>query len=169
MSTFLDRMSKKWILAPDGKTPVECDLLTWAKWLEGQQNPDGNYRYPSGKIAARSEGRTNVYSRTGRRRRIKIRVSTVFLGLDHSYDLAGPPILWETMCFHTSGTQDQYTHPEHETFNRYASYDEALDGHAMICANLGIPFVDPRPPVPVPPVRRKLPRVTATLRIKPRP
>ena len=28
-----------------------------------------------------------------------VRVSTIFLGLDHNYTMKGPPILWETMVF----------------------------------------------------------------------
>jgi hypothetical protein len=35
------------------------------------------------------------------------KVSTVFLGLDHSFSEDGPPILWETMVF--GGELDQET------------------------------------------------------------
>ena len=28
-----------------------------------------------------------------------VRISTVFLGIDHGFSLEGPPILWESMCF----------------------------------------------------------------------
>ena len=48
-----------------------------------------------------------------------IRISTVFLGLDHSYN-SDKPILWETMIF--GGKQDQYQ-------ERYSSYEDALIGH----------------------------------------
>lgn len=47
-------------------------------------------------------------------------VSTVFLGLDHSYG-KGPPILWETMVFGGS-MRDEY-------MERYTSEQEALEGH----------------------------------------
>lgn len=48
-----------------------------------------------------------------------ITISTVFLGLDHSW-IGGPPVLWETMIF--GGEHDQYQ-------ERYYSFDDALDGH----------------------------------------
>lgn len=49
----------------------------------------------------------------------KIQVSTVFLGLDHSYN-STIPILWETMVFGGLLNQEQ---------QRYASFQEALKGH----------------------------------------
>ena len=49
----------------------------------------------------------------------KVIVSTVFLGLDHSYGRS-IPILWETMIF--EGEHDGYQ-------DRYSSYEDALKGH----------------------------------------
>ena len=46
-------------------------------------------------------------------------VSTVFLGLDHSWR-GNTPILWETMIF--GGDHDQYQ-------ERHTSYEDALEGH----------------------------------------
>lgn len=46
-------------------------------------------------------------------------VSTVFLGLDHSFN-SSIPILWETLVFGIEN--DMYQ-------NRYASYEDALIGH----------------------------------------
>lgn len=48
-----------------------------------------------------------------------VRVSTVFLGLDHG-DGAGPPIVFETMIF--GGPHDEYQ-------ERYSTYEEAMKGH----------------------------------------
>ena len=48
-------------------------------------------------------------------------VSTVFLGLDHSWD-SEIPVLWETMIF--GGEHDQYQ-------DRYTSYEDALEGHKV--------------------------------------
>ena len=48
-----------------------------------------------------------------------VRVSTVFLGLDHSYFLK-IPTLWETMIF--GGEHDEYQ-------ARYTTYEHALEGH----------------------------------------
>ena len=49
-----------------------------------------------------------------------VRVSTVFLGIDHSWG-AGPPLYFETMVF--GGTWDQEC-------DRYSTWDEAAAGHA---------------------------------------
>ena len=46
-------------------------------------------------------------------------VSTVFLGLDHSWS-GGKPVLWETMIF--GGEHDEYQ-------ARYTTYEDALEGH----------------------------------------
>ena len=92
----------KYILKKDGKTPIpEPDLLKWAEWIEG-----------TGK-------RRVSLSRLGESR--GPRVSTVFLGLDHSFSDEGPPVLWETMVF---GGPWKY-----EPQERYTSYEDALIGH----------------------------------------
>ena len=51
-----------------------------------------------------------------------IRVSTVFLGLDHAYG-SGPPMLFETMIF--GGEHDEYQ-------ERYSIYEEAEKGHEKV-------------------------------------
>jgi len=87
-----------YILDVDGKTPVGTDdIHVWATF------------------------KTN-YGRCQKRETVAegIDVSTVFLGIDHSYVKGGPPILWETMIF--GGKHDQYQ-------DRYATYDEAMIGH----------------------------------------
>ncbi len=48
-----------------------------------------------------------------------IKVSTVFLGLDHGWN-SSVPVLWETMIF--GGEHDQYQ-------ERYTSYEDAVEGH----------------------------------------
>lgn len=64
--------------------------------------------------------------RDGEARRVQVtqisddvRVSTVFLPIDHGYG-DGPPVLWETMIF--GGEHDQYQ-------DRYTSRDDAEIGH----------------------------------------
>ena len=49
-----------------------------------------------------------------------VRISTVFLGLDHSYFLK-IPTLWETMIF---GGENDQAYQE-----RYGSYEQAIEGH----------------------------------------
>ena len=52
-----------------------------------------------------------------------LHVSTVFLGIDHSWVEDGPPILFETMVLR--GSEDVY-------MRRYATYDEAEAGHREV-------------------------------------
>ncbi len=54
------------------------------------------------------------------------RVSTVWLGLDHSFD-EGPPLIFETMIF--GGPHDQYC-------DRYSNEEAALAGHNRTVAAL---------------------------------
>lgn len=54
-----------------------------------------------------------------------VRVSTVFLGIDHNFYCVGPPILWETMIF--GGPHDQYQH-------RCSTREEALEMHRRAVA-----------------------------------
>lgn len=51
-----------------------------------------------------------------------VRVSTVFLGVDHRWFGGGPPLLFETMIF--GGPLDQWQW-------RYASWDDAETGHRV--------------------------------------
>jgi len=87
-------MSDKYIL--DGKNPVSADLETWAKWYE---------------TASRRVAKTEVSD--------EVNVSTVFLGLDHSFG-DGSPELFETMIF--GGEHDQYQ-------ERFETWEQAEAGH----------------------------------------
>jgi hypothetical protein len=49
-----------------------------------------------------------------------VRISTVFLGLDHNFRDHGPPVLFETMVF--GGPEDGF-------FERYSSWSDADRGH----------------------------------------
>lgn len=85
--------------------PVD-DVLEWGKWFQ---------------TADRHVEKT---------KRDGVLVSTVFLGLDHSF-LAGdadPPIVFETMVF-----TDKEGHPYEEYTERYSTWDEAQAGHRRIC------------------------------------
>lgn len=94
-----------WILR--GREAVQVrDVSEWSAWIEQQGG-------------ARSVGRDVVGS---------VEVSTVFMGLNHSFDGAGPPLLFETMIF---GAHDEL--PEHYQV-RYSTWDEAEMGHAVIVA-----------------------------------
>lgn len=56
-------------------------------------------------------------------------VSTVFLGVDHNFCEAGPPLLFETMVFRVSdGT------PRTSSSWRYSTWEQAEAGHAAAVA-----------------------------------
>jgi hypothetical protein len=94
----------QYILDKDGNPQLEPDLLTWAIWLE---------------FAHLSPGKDNRI--VGRDFAGKVRVSTVFLGLDYQYPPGGgEPVLWETMIF--GGDHDSYQ-------RRYTSRADAEAGH----------------------------------------
>lgn len=95
-------MNGHYILSASGEPIPEPDIMKWALWFN---NAD-----------ARRVAHTELPDGT--------EVSTVFLGLDHSYG-HGPPILFETMIF--GGPLD-------ETQDRYATRQAAINGHAHYVA-----------------------------------
>ena len=94
-------MTDKYIL--DGHEPKPADLMEWAHWFEN---------------ADRQIDHTTVGD---------VRVSTVFLGLDHRFGASGPPILFETMVFGGALDQDE---------KRYCTWDEAALGHLAMVARV---------------------------------
>ena len=88
-------MNDKFIL--EGQKVVPCEnLLQWAKWMESADRA----------VAKDSIGGSEV--------------STVFLGLDHSFVEGGPPLVFETVVF--DGEFDG-------EMDRYSTWDEAVKGH----------------------------------------
>jgi hypothetical protein len=85
----------------EGKTPVRVDVDTWGKWLNTDK---------------RIVAKTDIGD---------VQVSTVFIGLDHSFGSGGPPLLFETMIF--GGEHDQYQ-------SRCSTWDEAEIEHAEAVA-----------------------------------
>jgi hypothetical protein len=69
------------------------------------------------------------YSRIGSTVEGDYWVSTVWLGIDHSF-LGGPPIIFETMVF--KGNADSFD-PTDRYMERYSTLHEAQSGHARIC------------------------------------
>jgi hypothetical protein len=65
----------QYILNDKGEPIPEPNLFKWGMWIEN------NKRHVADETI---EG---------------VRISTVFLGLDHRFHEPGPPILWETMIF----------------------------------------------------------------------
>jgi hypothetical protein len=56
-----------------------------------------------------------------------VRISTVFLGIDHNHTDDGPPLLYETMIFGGDFDREQV---------RYTDEDEALAGHDDVVARV---------------------------------
>lgn len=88
----------RYVLDERGEPCPEPSLTKWAQWFETAERHIALDELPN-----------------------DVKVSTVFLGLDHNFGLDGPPILFETMIF--GGKHDQYQ-------DRYETRDEALLGHA---------------------------------------
>lgn len=84
-----------YILDEQNRPVQEPDLLKWGQWFQD------NRRHTACDMVN------------------DVRVSTIFLGLDHSF-MNDTPILWETMIF--GGEFDQYQ-------ERYYCHEDALSGH----------------------------------------
>lgn len=152
---------RRWRAAGYRKEPrtarlPELDPLEVPVILPGEQAPEkpaklGIYAYdPEGRLipgeyidASRQAmgykfipGYTQWRSRTFYRAGAPLHVSTVYLGLDHSFFPYEPPLIWETMVF--SGFYwDVYS-------TRYATRGAALHGHRMITAAVRQAQVDRR-------------------------
>lgn len=93
-------MSHRWHYILEGHEPKVVDLMTWARFFDN--------------IEDRRVAKTKINN---------VLVSTVFLGVDHSFG-DGPPLLFETMVLGgpLDGEQD-----------RYSTWDQAEAGHkAMV-------------------------------------
>lgn len=95
-------MNDHYILSASGDPVPESDVMTWAIWFSEHSNDRQIARteLPNGSV-----------------------VSTVFLGLDHSFG-GREPQLYETMIF--GGPLD-------ETQDRYATRQAAINGHEHYC------------------------------------
>ncbi len=99
-----------WILDEAGKPKPVDDVLEWGRWLS---------------TAKRHVADDTVNG---------VRVSTVFLGIDHRFG-DGPPLLYETMTF---GVSD-----EDQIQKRYCSREDALNGHRAIVESLSQASITP--------------------------
>jgi len=91
----------------EGKKAVPChDIENWGKWFE---------------TAFRVVAQDQVAD---------VRISTVFLGLDHNFTGLGPPLLFETMVFHGD---------DGEQVGRYPTWEAAEAGHQKVLKILRMP------------------------------
>lgn len=84
------------------------DTIKWATWLNSNNN--------------------RIVERTTSGR---FTISTVFLGIDHSFR-GDKPILFETMIFYIENENTHFL----EYQQRYSTYDEAIEGHKYALSNL---------------------------------
>jgi hypothetical protein len=111
----------QYILDERGEPQPTDDLELYARWFEADER----------RVVRKQTfvlGHPELVSEP-----VEVTVSTVFLGLDHSWD-AGPPVLWETMVFGLPGDE--------EICERYTSREAAIAGHNRIVAELGGPVVE---------------------------
>lgn len=94
----------KYVLDDEGVIQAEPDLIKWAMWME-------------------KANRTVFLDKVG-----PAEVSTVFLGLDHNH-LGGDPILFETMVRVPGEEAFMGAHYIERSQMRYATKEEALEGH----------------------------------------
>jgi hypothetical protein len=96
-----------------GKIPIPVeDTLEWARWFENAHDE---------RIVAQEY--IGEYW-----------VSTVFLGLDHSFG-SGPPLLFETMIFHAERDEKGRKGPVDDApMYRAPTWEMALEYHAEACA-----------------------------------
>ena len=89
----------------NGKIPIKCDnIILWAKWFE------------------------KVNRHVAETKKNNITVSTIFLGMDHSFN-SGEPLLFETMIFGGEHDEKQW---------RYSTWEDAEIGHKQACELAGI-------------------------------
>ena len=94
-------MTGKYIL--EGKVPkLVQDVMEWSRWFESADR----------QVARTKKG--------------EVLVSTVFLGLDYSFD-GGLPILYETMVFGGEFNYEQ---------ERYHTWEDAEEGHRQMVAKV---------------------------------
>ena len=102
-------MLKKYILNKDHSIKVCEDTLTWGKFMEQDD---------------RFVRTDTIITLSG-----YVRISTVFLGIDHDFTRIQnhPPVLFETMIF--GGEYDQAQ-------ARYCTWEAAVAGHAVAVAKV---------------------------------
>ena len=88
----------------DDKRAVKCDLMVWAKWME-----------------------SGVDRHVADTTKNGVRISTVFLGLDHNYFSGNNdnPLIFETMAFNAKG-DDIFC-------ERCSTWEQAEAQHEKIC------------------------------------
>lgn len=95
-----DHLHLPYYILVNGEPVKPHSVLEWATWFETAER----------KLCV------DTFTQSGE----TVRVSTVFLAIDHNFQQAGEPLLWETMIF--GGPLDLFQW-------RYTSRELALKGH----------------------------------------
>lgn len=103
-----------YILEDDGTIRPAKGIIEFGRWYEN---------------AKRHIGNTIVFG--GQQ---TVRISTVFLGLDHNYYDDGPPLVFETMVFDSAYSNHAVEDEGIDACIRYPSLEEAWHGHEAAVA-----------------------------------
>lgn len=109
---MFDKFDKA-ILDDDHKV-IPCDLMTWAAWYKTGVDKR--------RVAADAIG--------------DVRVSTVFLGMNHAHTPVEPPLWFETMVFNG---------PLDGEMDRYTTWEAAAEGHAAMVERVKPAQAVPKP------------------------
>jgi hypothetical protein len=116
-SNVLDELSPhvRWYILDENNKPVRATIRQWSAWRVSQPK---NFH-------------------VGQTDKGKVRVSTVFLGLDHGHSLNpdAPPVLFETMIFdlkpRAKKLEDRMKARNYQT--RCCTWEDALEMHKAAC------------------------------------
>lgn len=97
-------MRDEYILDSDGNPILESDPKKWIKWFR----EESNWRVAFTEING-------------------VKISTIFLGIDHNLSGNGPPLLWETCIFGGKFNNE---------VKRYSSLKYAIDGHSILAGKI---------------------------------
>lgn len=110
-----------------GKKPVMIpndQFVEWSNWFGIHPNSIRVSDIPPRKPLGKGEGAT--FRKLNRFRKQSIKLSTVFLGVNHNW-FGGKPILFETMIFGGQRDGEKY---------RYETIDQAIKHHQQVYKTL---------------------------------
>lgn len=104
-----------WYILNEDHTTTQANMDQYMAW--SKEHGLGTMEKPGAKVVGSYQSPKKEY-----------RISTVFLGLDHSFSEDAEPLLFETLIF--DGEFDG-------EMERYSTWDEAVEGHAKMIKRCG--------------------------------
>lgn len=104
-----------WYILNEDHTTTQVDDHQYMVW--SKDHGLGTFEKPGTKVVGKYQSSKDSYH-----------VSTVFLGLDHSFSEDAEPLLFETLVFDGEFDGDM---------ERYSTWDEAVKGHADMVKRCG--------------------------------